>query len=135
MLASTLKVLQRDGLVTRTVTPSVPSQMEYELTALGRDPLPRVVALASRTMENTGTILAAREAPLTHDRGLSRADPGQTRARRRIPSKARGRITLFGPALPSPTALTDNSSPWPGAPARVSHTSSAGELPGRERNP
>lgn len=69
MLASTLKVLERDGLVTRTVTPSVPPQVEYGLTPLGCDLLPRVLALAAWTTENTGTILAARD---TYD-GRSRA--------------------------------------------------------------
>jgi DNA-binding HxlR family transcriptional regulator len=36
MLTLTLRALERDGLVTRTVTPTVPMRSEYELTALGR---------------------------------------------------------------------------------------------------
>lgn len=35
MLARTLKALERDGMVTRTVHPSVPPQVEYALTDLG----------------------------------------------------------------------------------------------------
>ena len=37
MLTQTLRELERDGLVTRTVTASVPVRVDYELTALGRD--------------------------------------------------------------------------------------------------
>jgi DNA-binding HxlR family transcriptional regulator len=36
MLARTLRALERDGMVTRTVHPTVPPQVEYALTALGR---------------------------------------------------------------------------------------------------
>ena len=36
MLTQTLRSLERDGLLTRTVTPTVPVTVTYELTALGR---------------------------------------------------------------------------------------------------
>lgn len=42
MLTLTLRNLERDGLVNRTVTPSIPPRVDYELTELGRslvDPL------------------------------------------------------------------------------------------------
>ncbi|MGW7141057.1 winged helix-turn-helix transcriptional regulator [Streptomyces xanthophaeus] len=35
MLTQTLRSLERDGLVTRTVTPSVPVRVDYRLTELG----------------------------------------------------------------------------------------------------
>src|SRR5882757_8822466 len=35
MLTQTLRSLERDGMVTRTVTPSVPVRVDYELTPLG----------------------------------------------------------------------------------------------------
>ena len=36
MLTLTLRNLERDGLVSRTVTPTIPPRVDYELTALGR---------------------------------------------------------------------------------------------------
>jgi DNA-binding HxlR family transcriptional regulator len=36
MLTQTLRSLERDGLITRTVTPTVPVTVRYELTDLGR---------------------------------------------------------------------------------------------------
>lgn len=35
MLTQTLRALERDGLVTRTVTPTVPVTVDYDLTPLG----------------------------------------------------------------------------------------------------
>jgi DNA-binding HxlR family transcriptional regulator len=60
MLSSTLKVLERDGMVTRTVTPSVPPQVQYALTELGGDLLCPVTALAEWAAANTPRIMAAR---------------------------------------------------------------------------
>src|SRR5215831_7080094 len=36
MLTLTLRALERDGLVTRTVFPTIPPKVEYQLTKLGR---------------------------------------------------------------------------------------------------
>ncbi|HWL44962.1 MAG TPA: helix-turn-helix domain-containing protein [Ilumatobacter sp.] len=60
MLSSNLKALERDGLVSRLVTPTVPPQVEYELTDLGRELLTPVAALAEWTAENSARIIAAR---------------------------------------------------------------------------
>jgi DNA-binding HxlR family transcriptional regulator len=60
MLSSTLKVLERDGLVLRTVTPTAPPRVEYALSDLGRALLPPVIALAEWTAANTPRIIAAR---------------------------------------------------------------------------
>lgn len=62
MLSSTLKVLERDGLVIRRVNPTVPPQVEYSLTGLGQELLCPVAALAEWTAANTARILAARAA-------------------------------------------------------------------------
>src|SRR6201986_2221736 len=45
MLTLTLKNLERDGLVSRTVTPSIPPRADYALTDLGRSMLVPVRAL------------------------------------------------------------------------------------------
>ncbi|WP_245679455.1 winged helix-turn-helix transcriptional regulator [Actinomadura hibisca] len=42
MLTQTLRLLERDGFVARTITPSVPVQVDYALTGLGESVLPLV---------------------------------------------------------------------------------------------
>ncbi len=37
MLTATLRDLEKDGFITRTVTPSIPPRVDYELTDLGRE--------------------------------------------------------------------------------------------------
>lgn len=62
MLTQTLRTLERDGLVTRTVTPSVPVRVDYELTALGRTLLPVLAALKQWSEAHIPEIMAARDA-------------------------------------------------------------------------
>ncbi len=52
MLTRTLRELERDGLVTRTVTPTTPPSVEYALNDLGRSLLEPVKALVTWTMAN-----------------------------------------------------------------------------------
>ena len=59
MLTLTLRALERDGLVTRTVFPSVPPRVDYELTALGRSLLVPVSALAAWAIDHRAAIAAA----------------------------------------------------------------------------
>src|SRR5436305_6987012 len=47
MLTQTLRSLERDGLLTRSVTPSVPVRVDYELTPLGRTLMPLISAIKS----------------------------------------------------------------------------------------
>ncbi|MGZ9810635.1 winged helix-turn-helix transcriptional regulator [Pseudoroseicyclus sp. H15] len=60
MLSSTLRNLERDGFVRRTVTPVTPPMVEYQLTDLGQELLCPVQALASWTATNADRIEAAR---------------------------------------------------------------------------
>ena len=52
MLTLTLRQLERDGLIVRTVHPEVPPRVEYELTSLGAGMIPAVTALAQWALEN-----------------------------------------------------------------------------------
>ncbi|HEY9294190.1 MAG TPA: helix-turn-helix domain-containing protein, partial [Microlunatus sp.] len=62
MLTQTVRELERDGLVTRTVTPSVPVRVDYELTDLGRSLQPAIRALKEWAEANMDSVLAARVA-------------------------------------------------------------------------
>ena len=60
MLTLTLRGLERDGLVTRTVFPTIPPRVDYELTPLGRSLLEPVKALGDWALKHIGKIEAAR---------------------------------------------------------------------------
>jgi DNA-binding HxlR family transcriptional regulator len=60
MLTLTLRNLERDGLVNRTVTPSIPPRVDYELTELGKSLQEPICGLATWALENVETIHAAR---------------------------------------------------------------------------
>lgn len=60
MLTATLRTLERDGLCTRTVFPTVPPRVDYELTDLGRDLLVPVKALGDWAIANRARLDAAR---------------------------------------------------------------------------
>jgi DNA-binding HxlR family transcriptional regulator len=62
MLATTLRNLERDGFVTRKVTPTSPPQVDYTLTKLGHSLLVPVQALAMWTFQNMDEIETARAA-------------------------------------------------------------------------
>ena len=61
MLTQTLRTLERDGLVTRTITASVPVRVDYELTDLGRDLLPLLRSLKQWSEANIERIQRHRE--------------------------------------------------------------------------
>ena len=63
MLTQTLRKLERDGLVTRTLYPQVPPRVEYEITALGRDLLNQVLPLWRWIVEHLPAFEALRAKP------------------------------------------------------------------------
>jgi DNA-binding HxlR family transcriptional regulator len=62
MLTLTVRGLERDGLIERTVTPSIPPRVDYALTELGRSLLTPVSALAEWASENRTAVERARVA-------------------------------------------------------------------------
>ena len=60
MLTLTLRGLERDGLATRTVYPTIPPRVEYELTTLGRSLLVPVSGLGLWARQNRAAIQTAR---------------------------------------------------------------------------
>ncbi|MER7416863.1 helix-turn-helix domain-containing protein [Micromonospora peucetia] len=62
VLTQTLRALERDGMITRTVYAQVPPRVEYELTPLGRTLLDLIAACRQWAREHLPTLLAARDA-------------------------------------------------------------------------
>ena len=60
MLSQTLRGLERDGLVTRTVHATVPPRVDYELTPLGRTLSGPIAALEQWARDHMADVLAAR---------------------------------------------------------------------------
>jgi DNA-binding HxlR family transcriptional regulator len=59
MLTLTLRNLERDGLVSRKVTPSIPPRVDYELTALGHSLAGPVNELGTWVIEHSGDLAEA----------------------------------------------------------------------------
>jgi DNA-binding HxlR family transcriptional regulator len=60
VLTATLRDLEMDGFVTRTVTPSIPPRVDYELTELGRDLQKPLEVLGAWAVNNRPKVLEAR---------------------------------------------------------------------------
>jgi DNA-binding HxlR family transcriptional regulator len=60
MLTLTLRGLERDGLVTRTIFPTIPPRVDYELTDLGRGLSQPVIALGEWAKAHQTEIATAR---------------------------------------------------------------------------
>lgn len=66
MLTLTLRGMERDGLITRTIYPTIPPRVDYDLTELGRTLLGPVMALVNWANDNQ---LAIAEAHQRFDEG------------------------------------------------------------------
>ncbi len=62
VLSSTLKMLEADGLVSRTVYPEVPPRVEYRLTEIGRSLVPLIGRLTEWAQMNMKSIVEHRRA-------------------------------------------------------------------------
>ena len=60
MLTATLRDLERDGFVRRTVTPTIPPRVDYELTDLGRELHGPLAVLGDWAVRNRDRVLHAR---------------------------------------------------------------------------
>jgi len=59
MLTLTLRNLERDGLVSRVVTPTIPPRVDYALTELGHSLQKPILALSQWALDNVETIHGA----------------------------------------------------------------------------
>jgi DNA-binding HxlR family transcriptional regulator len=73
MLTQTLRTLERDGLVARSVTPAVPVRVDYELTPLGETLLPVQRAIKTWAETHIEEVHAARAAYAAKDQSISHA--------------------------------------------------------------
>lgn len=80
MLTLTLKTLERDGLVLRTVHPTVPPRVEYRLTELGRSLSQPIEALGQWAQRNIANIDRARQAFDEANAGPTQTPPHSDRA-------------------------------------------------------
>ena len=72
MLTLTLRNLERDGLVNRTVTASIPPRVDYERTELGQSLQKPICGLVQWSMDNVGAIHEA-QARYDHEQAESEA--------------------------------------------------------------
>jgi DNA-binding HxlR family transcriptional regulator len=78
MLTQSLRSLERDGLLARTVTPSVPVRVDYELTSLGRSLLPVLQAIKDWAELHMGDVAGARAG---YDKARAQRDAAESRER------------------------------------------------------
>jgi len=73
MLTATLRDLERDGFVTRAVTPSIPPRVDYAITAMGRELVRPLGSLARWANDNRHRIEAARASYASREAAVRQA--------------------------------------------------------------
>lgn len=86
MLTLTLRGLERDGLVTRTVYPTIPPRVDYELTELGRTLICILKPLGEWAVENRHTVEKARAKFDAQANGGSQTSAMKAQLKRRLPA-------------------------------------------------
>jgi len=86
MLTLTLRGLERDGLVTRTVYPTIPPRVDYELTELGRTLICILGPLGQWAVENRATVEQARARFDAQAETSSAASATKIALKKRLPS-------------------------------------------------
>lgn len=66
MLTVTLRTLEEDGYITRTVFPEVPPRVEYALTARTHSLLPHINALIGWALEHKDAIMTDRKKQINY---------------------------------------------------------------------
>ena len=61
MLTVTLRTLEADNLITRTIYPEIPPRVEYQLTEMGDSLMPHIQTLIDWALENNQAILSSRK--------------------------------------------------------------------------
>ena len=123
MLASTLRRLEQDGLLSRTVYPEVPPRVEYALTPRGESLMPHLVSLIGWALENFDAIVSDRNSLQAYLRILKITHPKPPSSRLRTiavpatqpaPSSALSDATAIGScnrpgqtSVPAPTNTSD----------------------------
>lgn len=101
MLSLTLRGLERDGLVTRTVTPSIPPRVDYELTEKGLTLIAPLKAVGEWAIANRDYIAASRR---SYD--LANADSKTVATlRKKRAIKLPGTVPGAGAGETAPTAV------------------------------
>lgn len=79
MLTLSLRSLERDGLVVRCVTPTVPARVDYDLSELGKSFAERASLMGQWAFQNRTAVDAAREAFDSRiEQSVERISPAQT---------------------------------------------------------
>jgi DNA-binding HxlR family transcriptional regulator len=86
MLTLTLRGLERDGLVTRTVYPTIPPRVDYELTELGRTLICILSPLGKWAVDNKHTVAKARAKFDAQANGGSKVSAVKVGLKRRLPA-------------------------------------------------